>query len=292
MSRTDSPAADATPHHSSEAILGHPRFPRARRVYVQGILGLYEHDPFMNRLLIETGRSIIFFNVLALHAAYDPSDRATWPTIGLLERTVRPFGVPSARRIHDLVARLVETGYVQSVPAPSDRRAHILTPTDKMVGHDLDWLAAFYAPLQVMFPEPGYAPAVHRDLAYQKAHRRVGLAMSAYAIDLMANNPGVLHFMNREAGTMILMKLMQNADNGLDATPRRAFFADVAARFGISRTHVRITRQQAQDAGLVLMSEQSIAMMPPLVAAFERFVADIMAGHDFMFRAAMRELAG
>jgi hypothetical protein len=98
--------------------------------------------------------------------------------------------------------------------------------------------------------------------------------------------------MNREAGTMILMKLMQDADKGLDATPRRSFFADVAARFGISRTHVRITLQQAQDAGLVLMSEQSIVMMPPLVAGFERFVADIMAGHDFMFRAALRELAG
>jgi hypothetical protein len=292
MSRTDSPAADATPHHSSEAILAHPRFPEARRVYVQGMLGLYEHDPFMNRLLTETGRSVIFFNVLALHAAYDPSDRATWPTIGLLERTVRPFGVSSARRIHDLVARLAETGYVRSVPAPSDRRAHILTPTEKMVEHDLDWLAALYAPLQAMFPEPGYAPAMHRDLAYQKAHRRIGLAMSAYAVDLMANNPAMMHFMNREAGAMILIKLMQDADNGLDATPRRAYFADVAVRFGISRTHVRTTLQQAQDAGLVLMSEQSIVMMPPLVAGFERFVADIMAGHDFMFRAALRELAG
>jgi hypothetical protein len=292
MSGTVSPAADAMPHHSSEAILAHPRFPEARRVYVQGILGLYEHDPFMNRLLIETGRSVIFFNVLALHAAHDPGDRATWPTIGLIERTVRPFGVSSARRIHDLVARLVETGYVRSVPAPSDRRAHILTPTDRMVGHDLDWLAALYAPLQVMFPEPGYAPPVHRDLAYQKAHRRVGLAMAAYAVDLMAGNPAMLHFMNRQAGAMILIKLMQDADNGLDATPRRSFFADVAARFGISRTHVRITLQQAQDAGLVLMSGQSIVMMPPLVAAFERFVADIMSGHDFMFRAALRELAG
>ena len=67
---------------------------------------------------------------------------------------------------------------------------------------------------------------------------------------------------------------------------------DVAARFGISRTHVRITLQQAQEAGLIHMSEQSIVMLPPLVAAFERFVADVMAGHDFMFRAAMREIAG
>jgi hypothetical protein len=62
MSSTDSSAADATPHHSPGEILAHPRFLKARRVYVQGILGLYEHDPFMNRLLIETGRSIIFFS--------------------------------------------------------------------------------------------------------------------------------------------------------------------------------------------------------------------------------------
>jgi hypothetical protein len=108
---------------------------------------------------------------------------------------------------------------------------------------------------------------------------------------LMANNPAMLLFMGREAGTMILMKLIQDADKGLDATPRRSFFADVAASFGISRTHVRITLRHAEEVGLLRMSEESIVMMPPLVAAFERFVADVMAGHDFMFRAAMRELA-
>ena len=292
MSRIESPADDLQLHHSSEAILAHPRFPAARRVYVQSILGLYERNPFMNRLLIETGRSVVFFTILALHAAYDPSDRASLPTIGLLQRTVRPFGVSSERRVHDIVARLVETGYVRSVPAPSDRRARVLTPTDKMLAHDLDWLAAFYAPLQGMFPEPGYGPPLRRDLAYQKAHRQVSLTMSGYAISLMADNPVMLLFMNREAGTMILMKLIQDADRGLDATPRRSFFADVAASFGISRTHVRITLQHAWEVGLVRMSEDSIVMMPPLVAAFERFVADVMAGHDFMFRAATRDRDG
>lgn len=272
--------------------MAHPRFHAARRLYVQGILGLYEHNPFLNRLLIETGRSIVFFNILALHAAYDPGDRATWPTISLLKETVRPFGVSSARRIHDIVPRLVETGYVQSVPSPSDRRARILIPTDKMLAHDLDWLAAFYAPLQLMFPEPGYRSPIRRDPAYQKAHRKVALSMFAYAISLMSNNPGMLLFMNREAGTMILMKLVQDIDKGLEDTPRRSFFADVATRFGISRTHVRTTLQHAQEAGLVSVTEQSIVIMPPLVAAFDRFVADVMAGHDFMFRAAMRELVG
>jgi hypothetical protein len=288
----NSSAASVPSHHSPEAILAHPRFHAARRLYVQGILGLYEHNPFLNRLLIEIGRSVVFFNILALHAAYDPSDRATWPTISLLKETVRPFGVSGARRIHDIVARLVETDYVQSVPEPSDHRARILTPTDKMLAHDLDWLAAFYAPLQMMFPEPGYQPPLRRDPAYQKAHRKVGLTMSGYTISLMSGNPAMMLFMNREAGTMILMKLVQDIDKGLDATPRRMFFADVAKSFGISRTHVRITLQDAQTAGLVRMTQQSIVITPPLIAAFERFVADTMAGHDFMFRAAMRELAG
>ena len=91
---------------------------------------------------------------------------------------------------------------------------------------------------------------------------------------------------------MILMKLVQDIDKGLVATPRRSFFADVAESFGISRTHVRITLQEAQEDGLVSVTEQSIVMMPPLVAAFDRFVAGVMSGHDFMFRAATRELAG
>jgi hypothetical protein len=292
VSRMLASAAPVLPHHSPEAILAHPRFPAARRLYNAGILALYEHNPFLNRLLIETGRSIVFFNVLALHAAYDPSARSTWPTIGLLKETVGPFGVSSARRIHDIVARLIETGYVKAIPAASDRRLRILTPTEKMLAHDLDWLAAFYAPLQLLFPAPGYAPPMRHDRAYQKAHRKVSLTMTGYAISLMAANPAMLLFMNREAGTMILMKLVENLDKGLDATPRRMFFADVAKRFGISRTHVRITLQDAEAAGLVRMTEQSIVLLPPVVAAFERFVADTMAGHDFIYRAAMRELTG
>jgi hypothetical protein len=78
--------------------------------------------------------------------------------------------------------------------------------------------------------------------------------MFAYAISLMSNNPGMLLFMNREAGTMILMKLVQDIDKGLEDTPRRSFFADVATRFGISRTHVRTTLQHAQEAGLARIS--------------------------------------
>ena len=280
-------STDVTSHHSAEAILAHRRFAEARRTYVQAILGLYENDPFMNRLLIEAGRSVVFFNILCLHAAYDDSDRATWPTMGLLQDTTEIFGISSARRIHDIVARFVETGYVRSVAAPADRRARILTPTEKMLAHDLDWLAAWYRPLDIMFPDPGYAPPLRRDPSYQKAHRRVGCGMFSYAVRLMADNPAVMFFMGREAGMMILMKLVERVDAGTDVASWPISFADIGNRFGISRTHVRTTLQEAEKAGLVRSSARSIAMTAPLAAGFDRFVADTMAGHDLMFRLAM-----
>jgi hypothetical protein len=290
VSRLDQTGVDIA-HHSSDAILAHPRFAAARKAYVDAVLGLYEHDPFMNRLLIEAGRSVIFFNLLSLHAAYDERDRATWPTMRLLQETVQAYGVSSARRVNDIVARFVETGYLESHVAPADRRARILTPTDKMLAHDLDWLEAWYRPLDVMFPDPGYGPPRRRDPAYQQAHRKAGRTMFSYAARLMADNPAVMLFMSREAGMMILIKLVQRAGEERDGALPRLSFADIADRFGISRTHVRTTLQAAEAAALVRMSDHSVVLAPLLVSAFDRFVADTMAGHDFMFRAAMRSLA-
>jgi hypothetical protein len=284
------PSHNAPDCHQPTVILTHPRFRTARESFVQSILGLYEHDRFVNRLLLEAGRSLVFFNTLCLYAAYEEGDRATWPTMRLLQETMRPYQISSARRIHDIVARFVETGYLESRAAASDGRARILTPTGKALAHDHEWIAAFYAPLQVIFPEPGFAPAMRRDPAFQKAYRRAGLTMQAYAARLMADNPAFMLFMGREAGTMILIKLVERTDYGQSAAPRRRFFADVAVRFGISRTHVRTTLTDAEKAGLVKMSDQSIVMMPSLLAAFDRFVADTMAGNDLLFSVATRDL--
>ena len=45
--------ASVPPHHSAEEILSHPRFPFARDEFLKAMLALYEHDPFLNRLLLE-----------------------------------------------------------------------------------------------------------------------------------------------------------------------------------------------------------------------------------------------
>jgi hypothetical protein len=56
------------------------------------------------------------------------------------------FGLSSPRRVEALVARLVHSGFIEMVPSKEDRRVRILTPTERMIDQDLDWLAAHYLP--------------------------------------------------------------------------------------------------------------------------------------------------
>lgn len=273
----------ATPH-TPEEILSHPQFAAARTAYIEGLFSLYENNPFMNRLLIEATRSLVFFNALAIHAAYEPTDRATWPTIGLLKQVMEPYGVSTERRVDGLISQFVDAGYLTLSTTADDRRVRILTPTKKMIAHDLEWFAVHYRPLQIMFPETGYDQPMRHDPAFQKAVRIIGRQFAAYAAQLMAGNPAMMFFMERDAGTMILLKLVHR-NEAEKKTP--VSFTDLADRFGVSRTHVRNTIQEAEKRSLLECTETTITLAPSLVAAYDRFVADTMSGHDIMYKMAV-----
>src|ERR1700760_3101329 len=127
MSDSNQPFAGG--HHSTEEILAHPRFAAARAAFVEAVLGLYEGDAFLNRLLLEASRQIIFNMIVQLHFAYDDADPATWPTMRSLKQQMTAFGLSSPRRIEDLVGRLMHSGYLESRPSQRDRRVRLLTPT-------------------------------------------------------------------------------------------------------------------------------------------------------------------
>lgn len=271
-------------HHTPEEILSHSKFAAARTAYIDGLFSLYENNPFMNRLLIEATRSLIFFNALAVYAAYEPTDRATWPTIGLLKQMIELYGVSTERRVDGLISQFVDAGYLTLSTTAVDRRVRILTPTKKMIAHDLEWLAVHYRPLQIMFPEDGYDQPMGHDPIFQKALRTISLKFSAYAAQLMAGNPAMMFFMERDAGTMILLKLVHRNKAEQEAP---VSFTDLADRFGVSRTHVRKTIQEAEKRSLLQYTETTITLAPSLVAAYDRFVADTMSGHDIMYKMAV-----
>jgi DNA-binding MarR family transcriptional regulator len=292
------PMSDSQPsaggHHSPDDILAHPRFPAARTAFVEAVLGLYEGDALLNRLLLEAARQITFNMIVSLYFRYDEDDRATWPTMRALKEQMTVFGLSSPRRIEDLVARLVDLGYLETLISMRDGRVRILTPTAKMISLDQDWLTALYRPLHVMFPDPGYSEVIERDPAFQRAQRLVALGFSAHGSQIMAGNPDIMLFMNRDAGMTILTKLVQMFDAaGGNAVEKRSY-TDIGARFGVSRTHVRTLLQDAEQAGLVALSGQGgrlVELKPAILRAFDRFIADSMSGHDLLYRIALGQMA-
>ena len=278
-------------HRSVEEILAHPRFSAARNEFAAAVLAIYENNPYLSRLLVEAGRGVLFIVILALHARYQENARSTWPTMRLVTQAMMGQGVTSARRVSGLVSRLIETDYVELRFAPGDQRVRIVTPTAKMSAQDQDWLAANYLPLQMLFPDPGYAKITGRDPAFHLAHRLITADFLALGAQIMADNPIVMQFTSREAGMMILIKLIQLCDLESLSTPQGLSYSEVGARFGVSRTQVRKVLEEAERGGLVRLARdrrQTVQLTPELVAAFDRFLAAGMSGHDLIYNVALQ----
>jgi DNA-binding MarR family transcriptional regulator len=277
--------------HSAEEVLAHPRFAFARDEFVDAILALYEHKPFLNRLLLEASRTVLLVIIMCLYARYDEDDRATWPTLRLVADSMAMHRLASASRVHDLVSRLVKAGYLERRTAPHDRRVHILTPTEKMIAQDQDFLVSHYLPLDILFPDPGYAPIMTRDPVFQLKQRLVSRDLFALGAQILTGNPVMMLFQGRDAGVMILLKMRQLAARRGGAEPLKVSYSDLGGRFGVSRTHVRKLLLEAEQMNLVRLTKagsQFVELMPQLVLAFDRFVADAMSGHDLCYNLALQ----
>jgi hypothetical protein len=281
------------PHHSQEEFLAHPRFPEARNAMLRALLGAYEHDPFLNRLQIQAARGFVFIVILCLHMRQDEADRATWLTLKLVKESMAPFKLASPRRLADLVSRLIKTGFLEQLSSPRDGRVRILRPTDKMFAVDQDWMVAHYAPMQVLFPDPGYAPIMQRDRQFQQIHRLVSADLFPLGAQIYARNPLIVQFIAREGGIMVLIKLLELAGPN-DLTAREISYSGIGVRFGVSRTQVRKLLQQAESDGLVRLVRgkgQVVQLTPKLIEAFDRYIADTMMGHDIVYELALRRAA-
>jgi DNA-binding MarR family transcriptional regulator len=279
------------PFHSAEEILAHPRFPFARDEFVKAMLALYEHKPFLNRLLLEASRTVLMAVILCLYARYNEADRATWPTLHLVADSMAEHQLASASRVHDLVSRLIKTGYLEQRAAPQDRRLRILIPTRKMIVQDQDFLVSHHLPLQVMFPEPGYALIMTRDPAFQLKQRLVSRDLFALGAQILAQNPIMMLFQGRDAGIMILIKLIAMAKVQGGETPLKISYSDLGGRFSVSRTHVRKLLIAAEEVDLVRLTKargQFIELLPPVLQFFDRLVADAMSGFDLCYELALQ----
>jgi DNA-binding MarR family transcriptional regulator len=280
--------------HSSDEILAHPRFAFARDEFVKAILALYEHKPFLNRLLLEASRTTLAGVIMCLYARYDEADRSTWPTLRMVTDSMAAYRLASASRVEDLVSRLVKIGYLEQRVVPQDRRVRMLIPTGKLIAQDQDFLVSHHLPLQILFPDPGYALIMTRDPAFQLKHRLVCVNLFARSAQLMAGSPVMMLFMSRDAGVMILIKMIEMAGRAHGAEPLKISYTDLGVRFGVSPTHVRNLLMAAEKMDLVRLTKAGrrlVELKPPLLQAFDRFIAGAMSAFDLRYQLTLRELA-
>jgi hypothetical protein len=135
----------------------------------------------------------------------------------------------SERQVDHLISRLCAVGFMEVLRSDEDRRVRILKPTERMLEHDRDWLAAHHAPLTVLCPHNDYSLVMQRDPA------------------IAATDVARL----RTADHMVLVALLHAALSDPDHPHPAVPYADVGDRFGVSRTQVREILAAAEAIGLV-----------------------------------------
>jgi DNA-binding MarR family transcriptional regulator len=279
------------PRITIEHALRHPRFPEARRLYLERFLAVYGDDPFLVRLLVESGRFLVFLIAATLEAAHDPERRESWFTIGRLKEQMALFGLASGRHVDHLVARLCAVGFMEQQPSPEDRRIKILRTTEAMRAHDRDWIAAHYTALTVLYPEHDYSLAMRKTRDFQFAYRRVGMALLPLGAKLLFSVPDMMLFFDRAAGHMILAALLRDAMAAPEHPHAAVPYADVGDRFGVSRTHVRKLLVAAEELGLVKLHARGGRRVEILARCWESYDRGIACGmyvHDIAYLAVTR----
>ncbi|BAU89162.1 hypothetical protein MPPM_0557 [Methylorubrum populi] len=281
-------------HAIPEQILGHPDFPIARRVFVSEHAKVYEAGVFPAQFGADAGRVTTLAIIVCQHAGYDPADRANWPTLSRLKDTVARFGFASPRLIDSFVARLVQTGYVELRQQPDDNRVRLLCPTERLLAWDRDWMAAHYAALEVLYPDPGFGPARRRDPAFQAAHARSAVAAFDAIIAMMWSNLEIIFFLSSTSALIILLSLFEMGGSDPASRIREADLVQLAPRFAVSRSHLRNILAVAQERNFLVRSgprNAYIHLTPHWVAAFDRFIAGSLAQSDLTYRLALRHQA-
>ena len=279
------------PRISIDDILHHPSLPAARAAYLQAFLDVYDGDPFVVRLLIESGRFLVCYLILMLESGYDPSRRETWPTTGLLKKTVAAFGLgrASERHVDHLITRLCAVGCLELRVCDEDRRVRLLSTGELLRRHDRDWLAANYTPLALLYPHHDYGPMLRRDPEFQLHYRRASIPFMGLGAALMSDIPDVMMFFDHAAGPVIVAALLHAAMNQGDPCAAISY-ADIGDRFGVSRTHVRGLLVAAEARGLVSLigrGGKRVEVLPRMWAVHDEGMARGIYFHDILYLAAI-----
>ena len=274
---------------TAEEILTHPRFIAARRAHIDALVELFDGDRLVTRLMVDAGTITLRGLLAGFHAAHDENDRATWATLGQVQKLIAERGLASPRRVADLIARFRQVGYVVSTVSPVDNRIRILRPTERLLSHDRDHLAVYHRFLHDLYPDRGYDWTIRKDPRVQLAIRKAAFYALGQALTFLRHQ-SLRMFLSRDAGYLAFVLAAQAA---LSDSDQDLSFASIADRLGVSRTHIRNLFVEAEAAGYVRLDQgrgRLAEISPPLWLAYDHFLADMQSDQDAIAQVAFANL--
>lgn len=276
-------APDGTGLALEETFLRHPRFAQARNDYVRGYLGIYDGPEPLNRLMIRAARHLIIRFIVCLAATQDPKDRSTWLTRARLKEYGARYQTASKGQVDAVVGRMLVLGLLDEVRAPAPSTLRLLKPTPALLDHDVELHVAQARPLTLLSQSQAVEMLASHDPAMQVAMRAASLAAIDRSHMMLAGHPEILSIIRREAGGLILYKLLDLARHAPDgATVADLNVADLARHFGVSSVHVRSLLRDAQVDGFLMVTEGrgrtvGVVFKPAFLCLCDRWFASVMA---------------
>jgi hypothetical protein len=271
---------------STEALRQLPRFDDAVALLVDRLAELYGDERRLVRSLLEYERAVTFMLAICIAMNARDDEPASWLGVATLAEDAKLLGIGPPRLVRKFVEEMRADGYLLHQAMPGDRRRHRLLPTERMLAVDREWIAAFHAPLALLFPdEPRYRAAMLRDPAYHRAYRAASLQTLRIARATITAHPAVDSFLHQVAGARVLTLLMQLTRGSPDGWSPPGFYSRVAERSATTRVHVRNMLRAAARDGLVEISEAPelrVRPTPRLRDDFRGWVADSLSSTDLV----------
>lgn len=235
------------------ALRASAAFPRAVREYTVGLARFREAPRLINKLISYESRFRVTGYLIYIHA-----DRETFGpgvTYAQLHELCTRRQEVSPRVLKTTLAMLKLTGFVKTSRSDDDRRLKFYRPTARMFTFLSQWLTYAVNALDVLQPAMDRAKLLQLDPQF--VHRflvsggRDHVAGEPVA-DRMPDFIG--YFAAREGAAAVVVAIML-ADIDGTAVPSRA---DIAKRFGLSKTQVTSVIQEGEKIGFLTLDETGV----------------------------------
>ncbi|HEY9011356.1 MAG TPA: hypothetical protein VIN06_10080 [Devosia sp.] len=253
----------------------HPAFRKTMRQSMQSSIALHRGGRLLGWILGDRARAAFGHALMYLHATYDPADPRSGLTPGRTRELCTELGLCSANRAAAMLALMQVAGYVAPVESTGDARVRRLVPTEKLRVLQRARISGQIEALSIAVPE--VRPALGRlgDPAFERI-MAVGFAgFFLNGVRVLQHAEPIRLFAERSTGVVLLFDLLLQ---GWDRPEHEIelSIADLARRYGVSRVHINRLLRDAEAAGSVERTGNSLYLTRSCRDAAERFVATAM----------------